>query len=88
MTLCKLRPVRTLQFSRSDVFLLANISAYVDLKGKFTEVCRHYSKEHRGLHVHFTSVVVSYLTTFEINSILTSFVLSGYKSNGKDSRSW
>lgn len=37
----------------------ANLCALIVLKTKFMDVCRHYSKEHRGLHVYFTSVIVS-----------------------------
>ena len=53
-----------------------------DLKGKFTEVCRHYSKEHRGLHIHFTSVIVR---TLNLVRFLSLTIIVGYQSHGKDS---
>ncbi|KAH8112901.1 G-alpha-domain-containing protein [Phellopilus nigrolimitatus] len=39
------------------------------LKQKFTDVCRHYSKEHRGLHVHFTSVIDTKATAKTLSAV-------------------
>ncbi|KAL5514592.1 hypothetical protein ACEPAG_1908 [Sanghuangporus baumii] len=49
------------------------------LRGKFMEVCRHYSKEHRGLHVHFTSVIDTQATAKTLAAVQDGILRSNLR---------
>ncbi|EJD01920.1 G-alpha-domain-containing protein [Fomitiporia mediterranea MF3/22] len=49
------------------------------LRAKFMEVCKHYSKEHRGLHVHFTSVIDTQATAKTLAAVQDGILRSNLR---------